>query len=99
REHRGAIGFALATGVSIAAYSAVDRVAVRPVQPWLYCALLAVGATVFTATIVIVGRGTGLIATPPADPGTTATGSLLGLSTRDAAAGVLSLNGTQLTLL
>ncbi|HYN70503.1 MAG TPA: EamA family transporter [Candidatus Eisenbacteria bacterium] len=64
REHRGAIGFALATGVSIAAYSAVDRVAVRLVEPWLYGALLAVAATVFTATIVTVGRRIGLISTP-----------------------------------
>src|SRR6185369_13489843 len=33
-EHRGAIGFALATGASIAAYSAVDRLGVRLTEPW-----------------------------------------------------------------
>lgn len=91
REHRGAIGFALATGVSIAAYSAVDRVAVRLVEPWLYGALLAVAATVFTATIVLVGRRTRLISTPAPAHGDGAGGSVTGLSARDAVAGVLSL--------
>ena len=47
REHRGAIGFALATGGSIAAYSAVDRVGVRLTEPWLYGGILAVIATTF----------------------------------------------------
>jgi drug/metabolite transporter (DMT)-like permease len=98
REHRGAIGFALATGISIAAYSAVDRVAVRLVEPWLYGALLAVAATGFTATIVLVGRRTGLISTPAAASGATVTGSLVGLSTRDAIAGVLSLTAYLLIL-
>jgi drug/metabolite transporter (DMT)-like permease len=98
REHRGAIGFALATGVSIAAYSAVDRVAVRLVEPWLYGALLAVAATVFTATIVVVGRGTGLISTPAAANGASAAGAVIGLSTRDAVAGVLSLTAYLLIL-
>lgn len=91
REHRGAIGFALATGISIAAYSAVDRVAVRLVEPWLYGALLAVAATVFTATIVIVGRRTGLISAPSAANGDIPAGSVVGLTARDAVAGVLSL--------
>ncbi|HKB28977.1 MAG TPA: EamA family transporter [Candidatus Limnocylindrales bacterium] len=102
REHRGAIGFALATGVSIAAYSAVDRVAVRLVEPWLYGALLAVAATVFTATIVLVGRRSGLISTPAANADSAAddstTCSLVGLSTRDAVAGVLSLSAYLLIL-
>jgi drug/metabolite transporter (DMT)-like permease len=98
REHRGAIGFALATGVSIAAYSAVDRVAVRLVEPWLYGALLAVAATVFTATIAIVGRRTGLISTPAAANGDSTAGSVAGLSTRDAVAGVLSLTAYLLIL-
>jgi drug/metabolite transporter (DMT)-like permease len=98
REHRGAIGFALATGVSIAAYSAVDRVAVRLVEPWLYGALLALAATAFTATIVLVGRRTGLIATPAGTPGRGPTSPLLGLSSRDAVAGVLSLTAYLLIL-
>ena len=36
----GAGIFALATGVTIAAYSAVDRVGARLVEPWLYAAML-----------------------------------------------------------
>jgi drug/metabolite transporter (DMT)-like permease len=99
REHRGAIGFALATGVSIAAYSAVDRVAVRLVEPWLYGALLAVAATVFTASIVIVGRRTGLISTPVrVAVGAEAVARKVGSSTRDAVAGVLSLTAYLLIL-
>ena len=98
REHRGAIGFALATGVSIAAYSAVDRVAVRLVEPWLYGALLAVAATAFTATVVIVGRRTGLIATPPRADRDRGAGFVAGLSRRDATAGVLSLTAYLLIL-
>ena len=100
REHRGAIGFALATGVSIAAYSAVDRVAVRLVEPWLYGALLAVAATVFTASIVVIGRRTGLISTPArvvAGAEAVARGRV-GPSTRDAIAGVLSLTAYLLIL-
>lgn len=34
-----AVGFAVATGVAIAAYSAVDSVGARTVAPWLYAAL------------------------------------------------------------
>jgi len=64
REHRGAIGFAFATGASIAAYSAVDRLGVRILAPWLYGAALAVFATTILATVVVVGRRTGVLATP-----------------------------------
>ena len=35
-----AVMFALATGVTIAAYSAVDRVGTRLVEPWLYAGLI-----------------------------------------------------------
>lgn len=69
-EHRGAIGFALATGVSIAAYSAVDRLGVRLTEPWLYGAMLAVFATAFLSIAVIVGRRTGLLAPAPVRPST-----------------------------
>ena len=61
-HHRGAIGFALATGASIAAYSAVDRLGVRETEPWIYGAILAVFASIFTATTVVVGRRLGLLA-------------------------------------
>jgi uncharacterized membrane protein len=43
-----AVGFALATGVAIATYSAVDRVGTRLVEPWLYAAIM------WTTTAVIL---------------------------------------------
>src|SRR5512143_914735 len=64
-EHRGAIGFALATGASIAAYSAVDRLGVRLTEPWLYGAILAVIATTLLAVTVVVGRRMGWLAPAP----------------------------------
>ncbi|HEX5822820.1 MAG TPA: EamA family transporter [Candidatus Limnocylindrales bacterium] len=46
REGGGAAGFAVLTGITIAAYSAVDRVGVRGTQPWIYAGLIwASGAT------------------------------------------------------
>jgi drug/metabolite transporter (DMT)-like permease len=91
RRHRGAIGFALATGASIAAYSAVDRIGVRILVPWVYGALLAVFATVTLASVVVIGRRTGVIATPPVPTRPT---SLW----RDGLAGVLSLTAYLLIL-
>jgi len=64
-EHRGAIGFALATGVTIATYSAVDRLGVRLVLPWVYGAILAVFATSILWTTVTVGRRVGLLGPAP----------------------------------
>ena len=66
---RGAIGFALATGASIAAYSAVDRVGVRLTEPWIYGSMLAVIATTLLAIAVIGGRRIGLLAPGPAPVG------------------------------
>jgi drug/metabolite transporter (DMT)-like permease len=40
RTHRGAAGFALLTGVTIALYSSIDRVGVQVAPPWLYAAIL-----------------------------------------------------------
>jgi uncharacterized membrane protein len=37
---RGAAGFALLTGVTIAVYSSIDRVGVQQTPPWLYAAIL-----------------------------------------------------------
>ena len=100
-QHRGAIGFALATGAAIAGYSAVDRLGVRETEPWIYGAILAVFASILTATTVIVGRRLGLLAPatprPASEPGA-------GLSRfrgvgRDALAGVLSLGAYLLILL
>lgn len=94
-HHRGAIGFALATGVTIAAYSAVDRVGVRLVEPWIYGAVLAVAATTFLATTVALGRRAGVLApAPEPSADTTARGRLL----RDGLAGVLSLTAYLLIL-
>jgi uncharacterized membrane protein len=42
-----AVAFALATGVTIAAYSAVDRVGARLVEPWLYAGMIWVSGTAF----------------------------------------------------
>jgi drug/metabolite transporter (DMT)-like permease len=91
REHRGAIGFALATGASIAAYSTVDRVGVRILEPWLYGALLAVFATAILAAVVVAGRRSGVLATPALPLRPT---SLW----RDGSAGVLSLTAYLLIL-
>jgi drug/metabolite transporter (DMT)-like permease len=94
KADRGAVGFALLTGASIAAYSAVDRVGVRLVEPWLYGAMLAVFAVTFLAVAVAVGRRLGLVVTPAgSEP---SGGSSLA---RDAVAGVLSLTAYLLILI
>jgi drug/metabolite transporter (DMT)-like permease len=51
-----AVGFALVTGVTIAAYSAVDRVGTRLVDPWLYAGLIWASGVVFL-WIWVVGTG------------------------------------------
>ena len=56
REHGGAAGFALLTGITIAAYSAVDRVGVRGTEPWIYAALIYATGTVFLAGYVWMYR-------------------------------------------
>jgi drug/metabolite transporter (DMT)-like permease len=96
REHRGAIGFALATGATIAAYSAVDRVGVRILAPWLYGTILAVFATGLLASSVFVGRRLGVIA--PAPMRLNGASSGLRMRRRDAAAGVASLTAYLLIL-
>jgi drug/metabolite transporter (DMT)-like permease len=99
-EHRGAIGFALATGASIAAYSAVDRLGVRETEPWIYGSILAVVASILTATAVFGGRRLGLLAAAPARrSGEGGSGARFGGLARDAVAGVLSLGAYLLVLL
>ena len=96
RAQRGAIGFALATGASIAAYSAIDRLGVRATEPWLYGSILAVAATSFLAVAVVVGRRTGFLApTPPSAPLGQRRGTNIG---RDAVAGILALAAYLLVL-
>lgn len=106
-EHRGAIGFALATGASIAAYSAVDRVGVRETEPWIYGSMLAVIATTFLAITVVGGRRLGVLAPAPVPPpgplladGETAppTRRRSMVLARDAVAGVLALGAYLLVL-
>jgi drug/metabolite transporter (DMT)-like permease len=101
-SHRGAIGFALATGASIAAYSAVDRLGVRETEPWIYGSILAVVASILTATAVLGGRRLGLLApAPQRAAGDEPAGSeaRFGGLARDAVAGVLSLGAYLLVLL
>ena len=98
---RGAIGFALATGASIATYSAIDRLGVRATEPWLYGSILAVAATTFLAITVTVGRRVGFLAPAPVqDPtaSTAASGPLPTGPLRDAVAGVLALAAYLLVL-
>jgi drug/metabolite transporter (DMT)-like permease len=57
REGSSAAGFALLTGVMIAAYSAVDRVGVRGTTPWIYAGLIwASGASFLGVYTWIYGR-------------------------------------------
>jgi drug/metabolite transporter (DMT)-like permease len=104
-EHRGAIGFALATGASIAAYSAVDRLGVRLTEPWLYGGILAVIATTFLAITVVVGRRMGWLAPAPViaslgdDSPTPAGRGRVASFGRDAVAGVLALGAYLLVLI
>lgn len=111
REGRRAIGFALATGATIAAYSAIDRLGVRQMPPWLYGAFLAVFATSFLSGTVWLGRRRGWVgrrdaATAPSK-GVMAAGAhattdpgrrRFSLAGRDGLAGVLSLTAYLLIL-
>jgi drug/metabolite transporter (DMT)-like permease len=94
--HRAAIGFALLTGASIAAYSTVDRLGVREAPPWLYGAILAVGSSILTFSVVWIGRRQGWLAPAP-EPRADAPTGLRALG-RDTAAGVLSLTAYLMVL-
>jgi len=103
-EHRGAVGFALLTGASIAGYSAVDGLGVRETEPWIYGSILALASTVLTASAVVVGRRLGLLAPAPVRVETAARAgeerpeARFGSLARDAVAGVLSLGAYLLVL-
>jgi len=106
---RGAIGFALATGASIAAYSAIDRLGVRVTEPWLYGSILAVAATTFLAVSVVIGRRVGFLAPAPVRAPAAADGNgarngngggtIMQGPARDAVAGVLALAAYLLVLI
>jgi drug/metabolite transporter (DMT)-like permease len=55
-EGGGAAGFALLTGIAIAAYSAVDRVGVRLTETWLYAALIWASCTIFLSSYLWIDR-------------------------------------------
>lgn len=95
---RGAIGFALATGASIAAYSAIDRLGVRATEPWLYGSILAVAATTFLAVTVVIGRRTGFLAPAPTPASATGEERRATNVGRDAVAGILALAAYLLVL-
>jgi drug/metabolite transporter (DMT)-like permease len=95
---RGAIGFALATGASIAAYSAIDRLGVRATEPWLYGSILAVAATSFLAVTVVIGRRTGFLAPAPTPASAAGEGRRATNVGRDAVAGILALAAYLLVL-
>lgn len=56
REGGGAAGFAILTGLTIAGYSAVDRVGVRGTEPWIYAALIWASCTIFLWAYVWLDR-------------------------------------------
>jgi uncharacterized membrane protein len=65
RDRRGfdpAIGFALATGVTIATYSAIDRLGSRLISPLTYAAILWVTAAIVLVVWVRVVAGGDLLA-------------------------------------
>ena len=96
RAQRGAIGFALLTGASIAAYSAIDRLGVRATEPWLYGSILAVAATTFLGVTVVIGRRIGFLAPAPSSgPSENRRGAN---AARDALAGLLALAAYLLVL-
>lgn len=94
---RGAIGFALATGAAIAAYSAIDRLGVRATEPWLYGSILAMASITFLSVAVVAGRRWGLLAQAP-DAAAARTVDPRRAAARDAFAGVLALGAYLLVL-
>ena len=78
-----AVGFALATGVMIASYSAVDRIGTRLVDPWLYAGLIWASGVFFLWLWIIATRVYRRWTTPDAEPFNTrmaATGGLFTLA-------------------
>jgi len=69
RSFEPAVGFALATGLTIAAYSTVDRVGSRLIAPWLYAAIL--WGTTAAVLVAWTGLKRALDSSLPAGPALT----------------------------
>jgi drug/metabolite transporter (DMT)-like permease len=84
RDDRAAAGFALLTGVAIATYSALDRVGVQQVPPWLYVGILwptcMVGLGVLVFARDRLARRAGTPPEPPIDRRTAVVGGFLTFS-------------------
>jgi drug/metabolite transporter (DMT)-like permease len=84
RDDRAAAGFALLTGVTIATYSALDRVGVQQTPPWLYAGILwptcMVGLGVLVLTRDRLARRAGTPPEPPIDRRTAVVGGFLTFS-------------------
>ena len=79
-----AVGYALATGVAIASYSAVDRVGTRLIEPWLYAAIMWTTTAVILSTWWVARRLSRRRSVPPGDrltPRSVARASVGGLLT------------------
>lgn len=85
-----AVPFAIACGVSIAAYSTVDRVGSRLVEPWLYAAIL------FPVTAIGLAAWTRLVGARRAGPAGTDT--VVPAWGRSAVAGLLAIGAYVLVL-
>jgi uncharacterized membrane protein len=75
-----AILFALATGVMIATYSAIDRVGTRLIEPFTYAAILWVTGAVVLVVWVALGSGGGLLREGPDETRRAAVGGFLTLA-------------------
>jgi uncharacterized membrane protein len=72
-----AVGFALATGVAIASYSAVDRVGSRLVAPWIYAGILWLAGAIVLVGWALVRPGRKALQRPPIDLRRAALGGVL----------------------
>ena len=97
RAGGGAAGFALLTGITIASYSAVDRVGVRGTTPLLYAGLIWASCSVFLWAYVVVyrRRAARLAAGAPPEPGV----DIVPFSSRRAGIGGLITLGAYLLIL
>jgi drug/metabolite transporter (DMT)-like permease len=72
-----AVAFALATGVTIAAYSAVDRVGSRLIAPWIYAGILWLAGAIVLVAWALVRPGRKAPDRPPVNLRRAALGGVL----------------------